>query len=251
MRAQRPRPRFQAGQRVRSGGEIELADFRQARAKYDTLPADTELIIQDRQWWEDADEVRGWMYFMKHPNHDTGRFWMAERELQRIGKRKVLTLHQPWASLVAWGYKRIETRSWPTSYRGPLAIHAALEFPRYARKWLEALIEEGKEEFLEPFRRGRTGDLWAEEIIEELPRGVLLCTCRLSNCLPAEKFHVSKQLAPAYFSDPWGGYYISEREQRFGDYRPERFGFILTDLQGLAEPIPARGYQRLWETDLV
>jgi hypothetical protein len=38
---------------------------------------------------------------------------------------KALTLTQPSATLVAPGAKRIETRSWPTSYRGPLAIHAA------------------------------------------------------------------------------------------------------------------------------
>ncbi len=38
---------------------------------------------------------------------------------------KALTLTQPWAHLVAVGAKRVETRSWPTPYRGPLAIHAA------------------------------------------------------------------------------------------------------------------------------
>src|SRR6266446_8164646 len=32
---------------------------------------------------------------------------------------------QPWATLIALGAKRIETRSWSTSYRGPLAIHAS------------------------------------------------------------------------------------------------------------------------------
>ena len=37
---------------------------------------------------------------------------------------KALTLTQPWATLVAMGAKRIETRSWTTNYRGPLAIHA-------------------------------------------------------------------------------------------------------------------------------
>jgi len=42
---------------------------------------------------------------------------------------KALTLHQPWASLIAVGAKRIETRSWSTSYRGPLAIHAAARLP--------------------------------------------------------------------------------------------------------------------------
>lgn len=42
---------------------------------------------------------------------------------------KALTLHQPWASLVALGVKTIETRSWGTSYRGPLAIHAGTTRP--------------------------------------------------------------------------------------------------------------------------
>lgn len=40
---------------------------------------------------------------------------------------KVLTVRQPWASLIALGAKSIETRSWPTSYRGPLAIHAGVD----------------------------------------------------------------------------------------------------------------------------
>jgi hypothetical protein len=43
---------------------------------------------------------------------------------------KALTLTQPWATLVAIGAKTIETRSWPTSYRGPLAIHAAKGYPK-------------------------------------------------------------------------------------------------------------------------
>jgi len=34
---------------------------------------------------------------------------------------KALTLYQPFASLVALGLKQVETRSWRTSYRGPLA----------------------------------------------------------------------------------------------------------------------------------
>ena len=42
---------------------------------------------------------------------------------------KALTLTQPWASLVACGAKTIETRSWRTPYRGPVAIHAAKGFP--------------------------------------------------------------------------------------------------------------------------
>jgi hypothetical protein len=38
---------------------------------------------------------------------------------------KTLSIRQPWAWLVANGHKDIENRTWPTSYRGPLLIHAS------------------------------------------------------------------------------------------------------------------------------
>lgn len=37
---------------------------------------------------------------------------------------KTITLKQPWASLVAYGYKKYEFRSWKTKYRGDILIHA-------------------------------------------------------------------------------------------------------------------------------
>lgn len=37
---------------------------------------------------------------------------------------KVLTLRQPWATLVAEGIKKYEFRSWKTKYRGKVLIHA-------------------------------------------------------------------------------------------------------------------------------
>lgn len=37
---------------------------------------------------------------------------------------KAITIRQPWASLIALGEKKIETRSWQTKYRGPILIHA-------------------------------------------------------------------------------------------------------------------------------
>jgi len=38
---------------------------------------------------------------------------------------KTLSVRQPWASLIAWGDKTIEHRSWSTGHRGPLLIHAS------------------------------------------------------------------------------------------------------------------------------
>ena len=37
---------------------------------------------------------------------------------------KVITLKQPWATLVAEGYKKYEFRAWKTKYRGEIYIHA-------------------------------------------------------------------------------------------------------------------------------
>ncbi|MDD4809543.1 MAG: ASCH domain-containing protein [Bacilli bacterium] len=37
---------------------------------------------------------------------------------------KVITLKQPWATLIAEGYKKYEFRSWDTNYRSEILIHA-------------------------------------------------------------------------------------------------------------------------------
>lgn len=36
---------------------------------------------------------------------------------------RVLTIKNPWATLILQGIKTLEVRTWPTSYRGPLGIH--------------------------------------------------------------------------------------------------------------------------------
>ena len=38
---------------------------------------------------------------------------------------KVITIKQPWASLIAYGYKEYEFRSWKTNYRGEIYIHSS------------------------------------------------------------------------------------------------------------------------------
>lgn len=37
---------------------------------------------------------------------------------------KVLTIKEPWATLIISGYKKYEFRSWKTNYRGKILIHA-------------------------------------------------------------------------------------------------------------------------------
>lgn len=53
---------------------------------------------------------------------------------------KVLTLKQPWASLVANGYKIYEFRSWKTNYRGEILIHAGCGVDK---EWLDKVKDYG------------------------------------------------------------------------------------------------------------
>lgn len=54
---------------------------------------------------------------------------------------KILTLWQPWATLIALGIKVHETRSWSTQYRGPLAIHSAKrKMDRAGRRLLMEIV---------------------------------------------------------------------------------------------------------------
>lgn len=52
---------------------------------------------------------------------------------------KVLTLKQPWATLVVEGYKEYEFRTWKTKYRGDFLVHAGLGVDREALKRFEYL----------------------------------------------------------------------------------------------------------------
>lgn len=38
---------------------------------------------------------------------------------------KALSLYQPWASLMSMSKKKFETRTWGTSFRGLVVIHAS------------------------------------------------------------------------------------------------------------------------------
>lgn len=50
---------------------------------------------------------------------------------------KVLTIKQPWTSLIIEGYKRYEFRSWKTNYRGKILIHAGMNMEKDMLKRFE------------------------------------------------------------------------------------------------------------------
>lgn len=50
---------------------------------------------------------------------------------------KVLSIKQPWASLIIQGYKKYEFRTWKTKYRGELYIHVSKKADKEALKRFE------------------------------------------------------------------------------------------------------------------
>ena len=55
---------------------------------------------------------------------------------------KVLTIKQPWASLIMLGLKKYEFRSWKTEYRGELLIHAGKGIDKDGMERLKKYIPE-------------------------------------------------------------------------------------------------------------
>ncbi|MDP8989617.1 MAG: ASCH domain-containing protein [Acidobacteriota bacterium] len=148
---------------------------------------------------------------------------------------KAITLTQPWASLVAVGAKRIETRSWSTSYRGPIAIHAAKGFPGHAKRLSES--QSVRRAFGWRERPQLVTQEWLDYIaaqIKSLPLGCVIATANLVHCIETEM--IQRYVQP-----------FTEQERRFGNYEPRRFGFLLENVVALPEPIPAKGALSLWE----
>jgi hypothetical protein len=147
---------------------------------------------------------------------------------------KTLTLTQPWASLVAIGAKRVETRSWTTSYRGQIAIHAAKGFPKEAKElvWQEPFQDCLREAQIIRFNifLGIAGEGEAY-----LPTGCVIATAAISDIWEIKR--------PGD-AEKWG---LSTQELAFGNYQPGRYAWFLRDITPLPEPVAAKGSLGLWE----
>lgn len=153
---------------------------------------------------------------------------------------KAITLTQPWATLVAIGAKQIETRSWATHYRGPLAIHAAAGLgPVGGRRGLVELI------CASPFWETITGAGYCGPHPRQLPLGAIVATCELRSVRPIGREQNGD--ATILADDMLSFTPIFGNELAFGDYSPGRYAWLLADVKPLAEPIPARGALGLWE----
>jgi len=152
---------------------------------------------------------------------------------------KALSLWQPWASAVACGSKRIETRSWSTKHRGPLAIHAAKRCVKQELIFYRC----------HPYWQGAVGWMWtnAPRAWQGLEFGVIIGVVDLIDCRPTESFTVAELDTERQLGNS------SRRrwtERQLGDFSPGRYGWVLANARELPEPIPCRGHQRLFNVEL-
>ena len=122
---------------------------------------------------------------------------------------KALTICQPYAELIARCEKPVENRTWPTKYRGLLAIHAGK-----SRVWLN------------------DADLAKFKVAEsDLVFGAVIAIARLADCVKIDDIHRQPN-----------GAWLSNHIHVFGPWC-----WLLEDVVRLATPVPYTGVQGLFD----
>ncbi len=123
---------------------------------------------------------------------------------------KVLTIKQPFASLIASGYKKYEFRSWKTKYRGELYIHAGNG------------IDKKRMDMVKDYAL-------------DYPNGYIIAKVNLTDCILVDE-KMSKKLReenPKVYTYDYTGYYA----------------WKLEDVQILDEKIKTSGKLSIWNYD--
>jgi hypothetical protein len=137
-------------------------------------------------------------------------------------------LWQPSASLIVIGAKRFETRSWPTSHRGPILIHAA--------KKPYSIMQAGS-----PFANALYGIPGGFSPTERLPLGCIIGVAEL-----VDVYEISTTGLAIHSSHVEQHPTITKDEAAFGNYTAGRFAWRLTKPRRFAIPIPYRGRQQIF-----
>ncbi len=145
---------------------------------------------------------------------------------------KLITLWEPWATLMAIGAKRIETRYWNTNYRGWVAIHSAKRFTADEDDlcWMSPFREalQSANVPVAPYRSGQRF---------QFPLGHIVAIAKVIDCLPTD----SMICIPGVFD-----HYReldSPIERAFGNYDSGRFGIVTSSVFRLPTPIAFRSRQ--------
>lgn len=134
-----------------------------------------------------------------------------------------LSVLQPWASLLAVGAKRIETRSWFTPYRGAVAIHASKRFPMAD----QLLLKDRR------FNSALVNHYALNDFgLPNLPTGAILAVADLVAC---DSTNNPDRIPPQDSDEFW-----------FGDYTVDRWMWRFDNFRRLEIPIKATGALGLW-----
>ena len=126
---------------------------------------------------------------------------------------KVLTIKQPWASLIMGGYKRFEFRSWRTNYRGELLIHAGKSL--------------NKEEALK----------LKKYLPEEIPMGKILGKVNIVDCVKCD--------------ENFKNMCLEENKDVYAKSTfEETYAWQIDDVESFEKPIEINGKLGLWNYDM-
>ena len=126
---------------------------------------------------------------------------------------KVLTIREPFASLIKEGIKCVETRSWKTNYRGEVYIHAGLAKINMKDERINELLD-----FLSS---------------KEMQYGKIICKCNLVDCVYMDEDYI-KNIKN------------NDKEYLCGKYEIGRYAWVLELVEVLEEPILAKGQLGFW-----
>lgn len=124
---------------------------------------------------------------------------------------KVITIKQPYASLIAYGYKKYEFRTWKTKYRGEILIHAGKSLDKNAMKKFEYLNL-------------------------DYPSGCIIAKANLTDCICIDdnmKEVLKKENSIVY-------------EGAINNKKQLEYGFVLDNIE-LINPIYINGKLSLWD----
>lgn len=126
---------------------------------------------------------------------------------------KVITVKQPYASLIASGYKEYEFRTWRTKYRGDILIHAGKGVDKKAMEKFESLNL-------------------------EYPLGCIIAKAKVTDCI-----YVDDAFRDFLFKKDSLIYSGVSRDSNWNGY-----GFKLEDIE-MVDPIYVNGKLSLWDYD--
>jgi hypothetical protein len=151
---------------------------------------------------------------------------------------------QPWASLLAIGAKEYETRGWATSYRGPIAIHAAAKSINSIIPLMSNEAWNAAYNALHHLYGVYCG--YTDNTLNP-PLGAVVAVGELVGCYPMTgRTSIGGKVAYAQFRKDGHVVEVTGNDLLFGDWTPGRFAWEFANVRMLKEPVPMRGAQGLW-----